>query len=319
MVRLFDHLVSRAHLRFFKEKNSLITFLFHGLFLDLKEIKAMRVDPQEETTVESFRHFIEYFLSNNYNIISPHDILRGLDEDKKYVLVSFDDGYYNNHRALPLLKEFNVPAVFFISTDNVINNKCYWWDVLYRERSKNGVSKDKIYLETEWLTSNTADEIQQYLIDNFGEKAFVPLGDVDRPFTPSELREFAADNLVILGNHTSKHAILTNYSDDGIRDEIHNCQKSISEITGKAPIIISYPNGNISSRIVRISKELGLKLGLTVIPKKNALPITENNDDHMLIGRFRIHRDSDLEKQYKFLRSDMHLVHAIKKTMGLNN
>ena len=41
-------------------------------------------------------------------------------------MLTFDDGYYNNHLALPVLEEFDVPALFFISTNHVKQQKCFW-------------------------------------------------------------------------------------------------------------------------------------------------------------------------------------------------
>ena len=44
-------------------------------------------------------------------------------------LVTFDDGYRDNfEEAVPILKELNVPATFFIPTEFVESPKLPWWD-----------------------------------------------------------------------------------------------------------------------------------------------------------------------------------------------
>jgi len=43
-------------------------------------------------TVEHFRRFIAYYLKEGYIFISPGDILKGLKNDKKYALITFDVG-----------------------------------------------------------------------------------------------------------------------------------------------------------------------------------------------------------------------------------
>ena len=63
------------------------------------------------------------------------------------VAITFDDGYYNNTLALPILEEFDVPAAFFICSDNVQQNRCFWWDVLYRELMAEGAPRSVIYQE----------------------------------------------------------------------------------------------------------------------------------------------------------------------------
>src|SRR6266700_656674 len=124
-VRTADAAVARAYLALRREQNALMPFLFHSLFRDQREMALNVVEPLERTTVAHFRQFVEYYLEHGYRFVSPADLLRGLAPDGKYALITFDDGYFNNTLALPVLKEFRVPAVFFISTNHVQQNKGY--------------------------------------------------------------------------------------------------------------------------------------------------------------------------------------------------
>ena len=96
------------------------------------------------------------------------------------LLLTFDDGYYNNIRALPVLEEFNVPAVFFVSTEHVKQNKCFWWDVLHRERAAQGASFVQIYREGLAFKAFRTEQIEEALKKRFGPQAFFPRGDLDR-------------------------------------------------------------------------------------------------------------------------------------------
>lgn len=310
-IKLVDCIFSQAYLRFFQEKNSLITFLFHALFRNEKEISLNVGHPQEGITIRQFSQFIEYYLNHRYIFISPNDILSGLNNDKKYVLISFDDGYFNNKYSLPILKEYGIPAVFFIAANHVKYNRCFWWDVLYRKRIKLGTSVKDISREQQQLMSKTNEEIERYIKDLFGEKAFKPICDIDRPFTPSELKDFSKEKYVFLGNHTSDHAILTNYSPTGIKSQILSAQNTIYDITGIKPIIISYPIGDYSNEVIRISKEIGLKLGITVDSKKNYLPIDFQGNGSMHLGRFVLGGNNDLIKQCEMFRSDIVLYDTV--------
>ena len=137
---------------------------------------------------------------------------RASDLGEKYVLITFDDGYYNNTRALPILEERGVPAVFFISVNHVIQQKPYWWDVLHREVRKASWSNRDMIVAKGRLKRLTHAEIDASLADTFGLSPAHPIGDTDRPLTIHELRELAGHSLVHIGNHTADHAILTNYS-----------------------------------------------------------------------------------------------------------
>jgi peptidoglycan/xylan/chitin deacetylase (PgdA/CDA1 family) len=312
VVRAVDSAVARVYLACFRERNALMPFLFHSLFLDKAEVERHLVDPLQRTTVDEFRQFIRYYLDNGYRFVSPTDLLAGLPADGKYALITFDDGYYNNSRALPVLEEFKVPAVFFISTDHVRENRCFWWDVLYRERSAQGKTHEQIYAEAVSMKSIRTEEIEDRLAQLFGPRAFTPRGDVDRPFAPDELREFAKSPYVHLGNHTAHHAILTNYTREQVREQLKGAQEALRQITGVEPCAIAYPNGNQSDSVIEICNDLGLKIGFTVRPEKSRLPLNPANKRLLRIGRFATHGDGHILEQCRTYRSDLLLYRTFR-------
>lgn len=311
-VRATDAAIARAYLKLFKERNALMPFLFHSLFRTEAEMELNVVEPLERTTVAQFRQFIEYYLECGYRFVGPNDLLQGLSADGKYAMITFDDGYYNNHLALPVLEELKVPALFFISTDHVLKNKCFWWDVLYRERHAMGASRGQIYKETVAIKGKRTDEIEAELIARFGPVALNPRGDIDRPFTPGELRQFAASPYVHLGNHTADHAILTNYTIDQVRQQLLGAQQSLREMTGVDPIAIAYPNGAHNEEIVRAAREIGLKIGFTVRPRKSAVPIDPVSSDLYRLGRFCPNGAASILTQCRTYRSDLQLYGAFR-------
>lgn len=307
-----DELISHTYISLAKEKPALLTFLFHGLFNARKEIDLNIVHPQQEVTTLVFRQFIEYYLQHKYIFISPQDILDGLSPDKNYILITFDDGYYSNHLALPILQEYKIPAIFFISANHIAENKCFWWDVIHRERFRRNTPAEKVNQEIKALKQKKNNEIEQYIVNMFGSKALDPIGDIDRPFTPSELDEFSKELFVILGNHTNNHAILTNYSSSEIRDEIVSAQESIVRFTGIAPSMISYPNGNYSETVLSVSKELGFKLGITVNQRKNYLPLDLQGNNALLLNRYVVWGNKNIEQQCERFRSDIQFKDTLK-------
>src|SRR5438105_5003637 len=113
LVRKTDAALARAYLATCDERCALMSFLFHSLFRDENQIAQNLVDPLQRTTVAQFRQFIEYYLHHGYHFVSPAEVLNGLAPGGKYALITFDDGYYNNALAQPILEEYGVPAVFF--------------------------------------------------------------------------------------------------------------------------------------------------------------------------------------------------------------
>jgi peptidoglycan/xylan/chitin deacetylase (PgdA/CDA1 family) len=303
-VRAVDAVSARAYLSLFRERNALVPFLFHSLFRDEREIGRDDVDPLERTTVGQFRQLVAYYLDHGYRFVSPADLLAGLDPDGRYAMLTFDDGYYNNALALSVLREFRVPALFFISTEHVRANKCFWWDVLYRERRDRGASPRQIYLEGVALKALRTEQIEAELSAQFGPGAFTPRGDVDRPFAPEELREFARDPLVHLGNHTANHAILTNYTPAEARAQVETAQSWLRDLTGVSPTAIAYPNGGYDQDVVQACRDAGLRLGFTVRPEKTPLPIAGAGSNLLRLGRFVPHAEAPMPAQCRTYRSD---------------
>lgn len=308
----FDDLVGSIHRAVIGEENALLSFVFHGLFQGQDELEAAVVDPQQAITVEMFRRFVGHFKRHSYNFVSPEDILEGLRPGHRYLLITFDDGYFNNIRALPVLQEFNVPAVFFVSSDYVKYGKAYWWDVVFREYRKQRRTHEDICRTVASYKRLRTDEVESLLITEFGKCSLKPVGDLDRPFRTSELVEISNNPLVFLGNHTKDHAILMNYSVAEIREQIQGGQDAIRELTGKYPQIIAYPNGSCSEEIIRIASDIGLRLGMGILPGKNRLPLEGGTRQAMNMRRAFLWGDCGIEQQCQAHRSDVSLYRILK-------
>src|SRR5580704_9003106 len=163
MLLALDRLVARSSFAMGNEEGVLLTFLFHGLLADQKETPSAWSDPRG-ITVEMFRCFLDHFQKHAYTFASPDDLSAGLHPSGKYVLVSFDDGYYNNTNALPLLEAFRVPAVLFVSTQHVLQGKAFWWDVVERKASVRGIPRKQVQRMVERLKRlKTSDAERQVL------------------------------------------------------------------------------------------------------------------------------------------------------------
>lgn len=306
--RILQHAVNRLRQgvsALHRDSSALVSFLFHGVFANRSEIDVHAVAPQQQITVDDFRQFVVHFLENGYHFISPNDILTGLPATGRFAMATFDDGYFNNRLVLPVLREFEIPAVFFISTNHVETGQCFWWDVIHRERTRQGVPRKFISTEMSSLKQRTHESIESYLRVQFGDASLDPIGDIDRPLTPAELAEFSQEPYVHLGNHTSDHAILTNYSPAGIDTQITTAQDAIEQMTGLRPTMISYPNGNYSEAVIQASLRAGLTQGITVEKRKDYLPLEDSDDAAMRLGRFVLWGNRNIEEQCRIIRSDI--------------
>jgi len=286
-----------------RDEPALLTFLFHSVFRNDDEIALKHIDPQQFITLAIYREFLEYFLAAGYSFISPDDLVQGLDPEGRYILATFDDGYFNNQHVVPLLQEYKCPALFYIASHNVQNNECFWWDVVYRELSKQGLERKTISAAQKEYKKLSHTEILTRLKEQFGDTVLQPCSDIDRPFTPDELRDFAAQEYVYIGNHTTHHYILDNYASDIQHEQILGCQQALQQMLAITPKTVSYPNGNYNADTLRIAADLGFEYGITVDKRKNYLPLRE--EDKLSLGRFVIWGKMPLKMQCDIFRSDM--------------
>jgi peptidoglycan/xylan/chitin deacetylase (PgdA/CDA1 family) len=313
-----DRFTARASLAAKRERPGLLTLMFHGIFPSHADAYSGTVQPPQRTTIQSVSRLIEYFHGHGYRFVSPNDF-PGLTSRGYYVLLTFDDGYFNNLSVLSLLGKYDIPAVFFISTAHVRTGKAFWWDVVRRRCRDLGYSPEQVPLACLRLQKMRTSEIESFLIERLGLGALTPVGDFDRPMTSEELETFAEDPHVHLGNHTDDHASLNNYSEDEIRQQIAKCQDELKRMTGKSTAILSYPHGNYSPTIVHIAASLGLRAGVTCLAGKAEIPIQAI--DWMSLRRNTVWENQDQLTQYQLFRSDIGLypaLSAVRRRFGSN-
>ncbi len=277
-------LINPIILKISGENNQLLVFYFHGLFKSRDQIRLNHIDPQKNMTVSQLDDFISYFLKHGYKFVRPSEVIDGLPSNGRYAMITFDDGYFNNMLALDVLEKYKVPAVFFVTTRNVLENRSFWWDIIYKFRSRDGANSVKIRNEQEAVKHFKHDYIEDYIIKNFGPDSFKPWSDIDRPMTENEVRQLSANPYAVVGNHTHNHAILINYSREEVREEFMRSNRILSGITGKVPDSVAFPNGDFNGLSLEVAKEIGFKIAFHAMPGKNSLPF--KNQNPILLSRF---------------------------------
>jgi peptidoglycan/xylan/chitin deacetylase (PgdA/CDA1 family) len=293
------------------ERPRLLSFLFHAVFENEDEVEAGAVHPQEGLTETRFRRFAEHLLESGYRFVGLADLERGLEPTVRYAFVTFDDGYANNARILPQLREFGIPATVYVSTGYVETGRRYWWDVVYCERRRQDRSEAEIEREIAHLKTLPPARIEAHLTSKFGREALASKTEVDRPLRPDELRELAADTLVTIGNHTVDHAILTVLSEEEIERQIAGAQEYLTTLLGSSPTSISYPNGDYDARVLSTASGADLTWGITTVRRAERTPIPFER--RLELGRFQLRRGEDVTGQLDVLRSRIQLSNSARR------
>lgn len=294
------------------ERPSLIAFLFHSVFPGQAELHSGVVLPQERLTVSAFVTFVEHLLGTDHRFVSIQEVVDGLPAGGRYAHFTLDDGYANNLLLLDLLRSYQIPATVSVPVTHVREGKAFWWDVLYRERFRRGQAEGT-QREIARLYTKPPAEIDRYLTAEFGQDALRPVGDLDRALTPQEVSELASEPLITIANHTADHVSLVHRSPEEMSDQIGDAQRYLRQVTGTAPLTITFPHGDYDSTVIEVARRNGLELGITVEERKNALHL--DADGLMRIGRFSVTCDDGLVDRLRLCCSDVGLERLLRRAL----
>ncbi len=214
------------------------------------------------------------YLKENYRCASYEDLAGGALSKKRAgphaVALSFDDGYAECFSVVrPLLLEYEIPCIFFLTTDFIDNGAMFYRnkvslcikELRARDRSelvgfpealksRLGRNMDSVDALEHWLKTTSSDSSD--IIDEIGllldidEKKYLAR---NRPYvTTDEIKALASDGFKI-GAHTKRHHRFKTLRPEEIQDEIVGSCEKIMEITGDREIPFSFPFNNIDCDI----------------------------------------------------------------------
>ena len=282
--------------RAFKRKWPSITILtYHSVVPDDAPIR--HYEYRNAVTVSGFDEQIK-LLTKYFKIISLTEALERLEYGKlqaNYVVITFDDGYWNNYQfAFPVLKRHNVPAAFFVTTSLIGTQECLWTDwvtfIFFKTESKQfelnyknqnfsfklDSMKDRIDASEElktFMKSLPFDETKSILekLKQITQVTAHPVfEDRDRYafMNWSHVREMAQQGMEI-GSHTHTHALLSMLNNQTVEYELALSKRLIEQNTDQKCLFFAYPNGqerDFNEDHISILRQLGFKSALTQIP-----------------------------------------------------
>lgn len=242
---------------------------------------------------EAFRAQMMH-LRDRYHPVTCREVAAALDGGpalpRDAVLVTFDDGYDDNHGiAFPILRETGVPATFFVATGHIDSGLPYAYDWLAHlvvtartDRLRMpGLGVDLPIPDSlrarRALVGDLLDRLKY--LDDAGQQAAITRLEVDlglprttghpdcRPMTWDQLREMQAGGMEI-GGHGVHHRMLAKLPDDALRAEVAECQARLEAELGAPPIAFSYPVGGPDAydrRVMDAVRDRGFLIGFSYV------------------------------------------------------
>jgi len=207
--------------------NNKYILMFHGVSKNKSNSLNQHLQPHLD--IKQFENIIK-MLNDHYCFLKPDEIL---NSKKKGILLTFDDGFQNNfNNVIPILNSYNIPGLFFISTQHVIepNN---WLSFIKQNMKKYMVNQDILSSDLK--------------IDYFDG------------LTKDQILEMANNPLHTIGSHTVTHPDLTKLSVTSIDSELINSKNYLENITNKPIEYFAYPYGNYNKIVIENVKKAGYK------------------------------------------------------------
>ena len=252
------------------------------------------------------------FLAKNYDVVSMNDVLAAVESGKRLprraLLITFDDAYLDfKEQAWPIMQCHNLPATVFVPTAYPDEpERMFWWDRVYQLVLESEVrvwsGSPLGALELTGITDKVraVRRLQSYIkrLSHVDAVAFVDelaevLGGQRRQGQTvldwDALRELAKQG-VTLGAHTRTHPIMTQLSQEAVREEVVGSYSDLKREIGEVLPIFCYPNGGHDDEVVDILRQERFSIAFTTLDGHNDLSRT----DPLRLRRTNITRKSTL-------------------------
>jgi peptidoglycan/xylan/chitin deacetylase (PgdA/CDA1 family) len=257
-------------------------------------------DPVISATPEVFRAQVR-FLRDRYSVLRLDDVAAlaaapPSRAGRPAALITFDDGYRDNYEAaLPILRELDVPATFFIPTAFLQAPRLPWWDhvacAIKRTRSPRLTLArhpgDMAPLAID-LGHSPGTGVRTAAIMTI-IRAFLDGAIRDEPWFLAQLDDQAgvaidanarggelfmswvqvrqlADAGMSIGSHGHSHAALAGLDEAAQRRELAESRSILEEALGREVAAVAYPfgwPGTFTARTTHLAAEAGYHLGFS--------------------------------------------------------
>lgn len=201
-------------------------------------------------------------LKSNFSVIplsQAISLMRKGNLPPRAACITFDDGYADNLTvAVPILKQLDIPATFFIAT-GFLDGGRMWNDTVIealRNFPEGMLDLSSLNLPVYEITT-AADRITaayeiiskiKYLSESLRIETAAAIGSISRNLpddlmlTRSQLKQLRQAGMEI-GGHTVTHPILARLPPHRAREEIHSGKEELEAIIQERIGLFAYPNG----------------------------------------------------------------------------
>jgi peptidoglycan/xylan/chitin deacetylase (PgdA/CDA1 family) len=243
------------------------------------------------------------YVKKHYRVIGFNhlDSITIEDQGKPYLILSFDDGYYDFYEhALPLLIKHNLPCNHNIVNDCADMSKTIWTErlnIIFNHHLNNAIPFSIEFADRNNSVSDYQNSWMKFYLETFKQLLNIPVIEREsiisklesatgidtscRMMSWNDIKECAA-NQVEIGSHTYSHDSLGTISNHTeLEKEILQSKNQIEEKLGKSISTLALPNGQTGSKADAVISNSDYKFVLYVNDDLNSLPLKNEGPIHI--------------------------------------
>lgn len=242
--------------------------------------------PFRKVTIGNFRAQMAW-LRRHCTVLHPSELRGALDPPARRcpVMVTFDDGYadYFEH-AVPILREFGVPAVNFVATQFIDDGAPFWWDRVdlacqrtrrpsvvlpwRQERFATATAADRmrLYRECQRHLKTLADADKNALLPRVFAALAVPPADLELPrqvMTWDQMR--SSRDVTTYGGHLHSHPLVSRIEPRQLERELETSHQRMTDELGERPTLFAYPDGDITPEAKAAVRRHGYRIAFGIL------------------------------------------------------
>jgi len=260
-------------------------------------------------------------LAGRFAVLTPEEFGRRMSTRTPFpdssCLITFDDGWRDNFtNALPVLREYRLPALIFLPVNFIAGCRLFWREALthllvrvveeVRANPARAATFRRILapggLESivdmtnaaplpaivealdglKPMTEATGDGLLTALVGELGLR-LEQLDTIDHFMDWDQVRRMSEQGITF-GGHGADHRILSHVSGDVVTREIETSKRVIAQRLGSEPAAFSYPNGNWGLDVAEQVRAAGYRLAFTTEPGRVTC-----DDEPFTIRRVNVH------------------------------
>lgn len=272
------------------------------------------------------------FVARHYQVIDLDRLLAWLRGEARLprhpLLITFDDGYRDNYtNALPVLRQFGLPAVLFVTCGCIESTQPFYWDLIAHCFRETRLTQAKLPMlgVVSWRTNEEKTALADRLIHRLKQ---IPESEKQQALAslPQRLEVIVADGTfaslhlswaelqamadagIAIGAHTQTHPILTRLPLPQAREEITACKHQLEQRLHRPVNAFAYTNGqrgDFNDDIKALLRNNSFEAAFTLLP--GPAKIAEVRRDALAIPRIYIGRNDDLPRFVVKMMGERHL------------